>query len=136
MCACVLHYHLYAHELGDLFFSFFHASTNVITIYNFGIMFIPLWVYRSYKFRSFLNHFCLNSQVEHFMPQTYFSLVQKTFQFVKSIYIVSSCNGHHFVWFLKGAHFCKVIFLWTPIKNNKTYQIEKLKLIMHSQLDY
>jgi hypothetical protein len=35
-----------------------------------------------------------------------------------------------------SAHFCKVIFVWAPITNSKTYQIEKLKLIMHSQLDY
>ncbi len=103
-------------NLGIFFLVFFHASTNVITIYNFGIMFIPLWVYRSYKFRSCLNHFCHNSQVKHFMRQTYFSLVQKTFQFVKSIYIVSGCNGHHFVWFLRGHH-------WTFgfIKHNMIY---------------
>jgi hypothetical protein len=31
-----------------------------------------------------------------------------------------------------NAHFCKVPFLSTPIMNNKTYQIENLKLIMGS----
>jgi hypothetical protein len=30
-----------------------------------------------------------------------------------------------------NAHFFRVPFLWTPITNNKTYQIENLKLIIH-----
>ncbi len=92
MCACVNIIICMLMNLGIFFLVFFHASTNVITIYNFGIMFIPFWVYRRYKFRSCLNHFCHNSQVKHFMRQTYFSLVQKTFQFVKSIlYIKATC---------------------------------------------
>jgi hypothetical protein len=33
-----------------------------------------------------------------------------------------------------GAHFYKVPFLWTPITNNKTYQIENLKLIYITNL--
>ncbi len=35
-----------------------------------------------------------------------------------------------------GTHFYRMPFLWTPIMNNKTYQIENLKLIIHEQLDY
>jgi hypothetical protein len=34
-----------------------------------------------------------------------------------------------------NAHFCRVPFLWTSTMNNKTYQIENLKLIIHEQLD-
>jgi len=34
------------------------------------------------------------------------------------------------------AHFHKVPFLWTLIMNNKINKIEKLKLIIHEQLDY
>jgi hypothetical protein len=35
-----------------------------------------------------------------------------------------------------NAHFWRVPFLWTPITNNKTYQTENLKLIIHYKLDY
>jgi len=35
-----------------------------------------------------------------------------------------------------GAHFYRVPFFWTPLMNNKTYQIENLKLIIHYHLDY